>query len=87
MTAGKIFGACIMLAGVVTIGAEILFIHDWDILVLGIVNIIGGVLIIVSDNRLIRTRKEAKLARAAADEAQQQLQTTIDRLGTTKVVR
>lgn len=80
MTVGKIFGAGIMLVGVVTIGAEMLFIHDWGTLVLGIVNVVGGVVIILSDNRLIRTRKAAKLARASADEAQQQLQDAIDRV-------
>ena len=80
MTVGKIFCLFIILIGVVVIGAEMLFLHDLDILILGIVNVVGGVVIILSDNRLIRTRKEAKLARAAADEAKQQLQDTIDRV-------
>ena len=87
MTVGKIFGGSIMLLGAVVIGAEMLFIHDWDTLALGIANVAGGMAIILLDNRLIQTRKSAKLARASADaaqqqldEAQQRLQDTIDRV-------
>ncbi|MCB7129019.1 MAG: hypothetical protein J3T61_05725 [Candidatus Brocadiales bacterium] len=81
MTGSKIMGVFVITLGVVMIGAEILF-HDWadwDVLFLGIADIAGGALIIASDNWLIRTRKEAKLARASAEETKQQLQGVLDR--------